>query len=340
MNESLTLSQIVKAQDQVEDPTIAFAKDVLKGLNTSPKRLSSVYFYDERGSQIFEDICDLDEYYLTRKETEILKRHADEIISNLPFNTHLIELGSGSSTKTRIILEAALQRFTKTQYSPIDVSPEILEHSVNDLHARYPDLQLEAVAGRYEFGMEHILKNSSNANCIMWLGSSIGNLTREEATQFLQDLRSNLHDDDCLLLGIDLRKDAAILEPAYDDVKGVTAEFNLNLLDRINTELGGTFNRDQFKHRAVYNEGEGRIEMYLVSNENQQVQVQTTGSRIPFQRNETILTEYSYKYSLAEIQTLAEDSGFILEKQWLDDDEWFSLNCFKPKNNTLGLRVS
>ncbi len=339
MTETLRSPQIIKAQDQVENPTMAFAKDVLTGLNNSPKRLSSIYFYDERGSQIFEEICDLEEYYLTRKETEILQRSAAEIISKLPPHTHLVELGSGSSTKTRILLEAALARFGTTQYSPIDVSAEILTDTVKDLNQRYPNLQLEAIAGRYEFGMDYILKNSTSSKCIMWLGSSIGNLTRSEAAQFLREVRKTIGDKDSLLLGLDLRKGPEILEPAYDDAKGVTADFNLNLLDRINSELGGTFERENFRHQAVYDVDEGRIEMYLVSEIDQEIEISNLGSRISFKRDEKILTEYSYKYSHPEIKALAEASGFFLEQQWLDDSGWFSLNCFKPQTNAAELRA-
>ena len=339
MTETISSPRIIQAQDHTENPTIAFSRDVLKGLNSTPKRLSSVYFYDERGSQLFEEICELEEYYLTRKETEILQRSAAEIISKLPHNTHLIELGSGSSTKTRILLEAALARFSQTQYSPIDVSAEILTDTVNSLNQRYPELQLEAVAGRYEFGMEYILKNSTSSNCIMWLGSSMGNLTRVESAQFLREVRKNIGDQDCLLLGIDLRKGPEILEPAYDDAKGITADFNLNLLDRLNTELGGAFERKNFHHKAVYNVEEGRIEMYLVSDVDQKVEIKNIGVSISFEKDEKILTEYSYKYSHTEINALAEASGFILEQQWLDEDGWFSLNCFKPQNNAPELRA-
>ncbi len=339
MTETLREPQIIRAQDKMENPTMAFAKDVLKGLSNTPKRLSSVYFYDERGSQIFEEICELEEYYLTRKETEILQRSAAEIILRLPQNTHLVELGSGSSTKTRILLEAAMNRFGTTHYSPIDVSAEILTDTVNDLNQRYPKLQLEAVAGRYEFGMEYILKHSTSSHCIMWLGSSIGNLTRVEAAQFLREVRKYIGESDSLLLGIDLRKGPEILEPAYDDARGVTADFNLNLLDRLNKELGGTFERKNFQHQAIYNVEEGRIEMYLVSNNDQKVEIKNIGVSISFKREEKILTEYSYKYSQDEITTLAEASGFFLEQQWLDDQGWFSLNCFKPQNNAPELRA-
>mgnify|MGYP002639370889 CR=1 FL=1 len=332
MNETLELPVNIISQHQIEDPTEAFARDVLKGMKSSPKRLSSIYFYDEKGSQIFEEICDLDEYYLTRKETEILQASAHELIDNLPPNTHLIELGSGSSRKTRILLEAALTQFEETQYSPIDISSEILTATAQDLKGRYPELQIEAVAGRYEFGLEHILKKDTESDCIMWLGSSIGNLTRSEASSFLAEVQVNMKNSDSLLLGMDLRKSADILEPAYDDSSGVTASFNLNLLTRINTELGGQFDLNLFHHEAVYNVEEGRIEMYLISDADQTVQIEDLKISVPFKENERILTEYSYKYSQDEINTLAETSGFYLDKQWLDESGWFSLNSFKPKN--------
>ncbi len=332
MTETLTAPIIVHSQHTTEDPTLTFAKDVLKGLNESPKRLSSVYFYDERGSQIFEKICDLDEYYLTRKETEILEKYASEIISDLPLNTHLVELGSGSSRKTRILLETALARFNLIRYSPIDVSAEILEKTSRNLTQRYAELQVEAIAGRYEFGIDHILQHSHGPNCIMWLGSSIGNLTRQEAAKFLVGIRQRMKKNDCLLLGIDLRKGPDILEPAYDDTRGVTADFNLNLLDRINGELGGQFSRDHFQHKAVYDVDEGRIEMYLVSDLDQDIKIENIDTSVSFEKGEHILTEYSYKYSHAEIKALADDSGFRLERQWLDESGWFSLNAFKPRN--------
>lgn len=332
MTETLLEQVVVKSQSHTDDLSDLFAKDVLKGLLAATKRLSSVYFYDERGSQLFEDICELDEYYLTRKETEILLRSGAEIIDQLPMNTHLVELGSGSSTKTRILLEAALARFENTQYSPIDVSEEILTTSAVGLKKRYPHLQIKAITGRYEFGLERILKNRHNPVCIMWLGSSIGNLTRQAAGDFLNDIRDQLQEDDSLLLGIDLRKSAEILEPAYDDAQGFTAEFNLNLLKRINTELGGHFELDRFHHKAVYNDQEGRVEMYLVSDVAQEVQIDGLETAVCFSQNEHILTEYSYKYSQSEIRNLAEVSGFFLEEQWLDKAAWFSLNLFKSNH--------
>jgi len=334
MIDTLERPLVITSQTAEGNPTESFARDVLAGLISSPKRLSSIYFYDEKGSQLFEQICDLDEYYLTRKETEILENSAHEILESLPPETHLIELGSGSSTKTRILLEAALDRFQQTRYSPIDISATMLTESVNQLAEKYPQLQIEAVADRYEVGLEHFLKNSQSPDCIMWLGSSIGNLTRPEATAFLKEIHQNTKPEDRLLLGIDLRKSGAILEPAYDDALGITAAFNLNLLHRINDELGGQFQVDQFRHKAVYNDIEGRIEMYLMSKTKQSVWIEALNTAIEFDENEAILTEYSHKYSHIEINTLASSSGFHLEQQWLDKAGLFSLNLLAPQPNT------
>ncbi len=333
MIEMLEQTRVINSHTTPQDSSKSFASDVLSGLTDNPKRLSSVFFYDEQGSQLFEQICDLDEYYLTRKETEILNRFAEDIIKALPSNTRLIELGSGSSTKTRILLEAALSQFGKTRYSPIDVSSTMLTDSANKLAQRYPQLQIEAFAGRYESGLEHFLKHSPSPDCIMWLGSSIGNLTRDEATQFLREIHQNAKVEDRLLLGIDLRKDTSVLEPAYNDSKRITADFNINLLRRINTELGGNFKISQFQHHAVYNQSEGRIEMYLISIVRQSVWIDALGTTISFGEGEVILTEYSYKYSPAEIAMLARSSGFRLEHQWLDQQGYFSLSLLSPRTN-------
>lgn len=321
---------IVRQKD-LQDPKLAFARDVFTGLAQSPKRLSSVYFYDEEGSILFEKICALEEYYLTRKETEILETSASQIMSSLAPGSHLIELGSGSSTKTRILLEAALEQFGPTRYSPIDISEEILTRTAEELGTQYEHLQVEAVAGFYEFGLDHILRDHQTPKCVMWLGSSIGNFTRDEACLFLKEIRKQLNPEDRVLLGIDLRKSADILEPAYDDAQGITAEFNLNLFKRINRELQGSFQLDAFRHRAVYNEVEGRIEMYLESQIDQTIPIDKLETSITFKKDEAILTEYSYKYSQNEILALAFTAGYKVDQQWLDAENMFSLNLFKPQ---------
>jgi len=321
-----TLASYPFPVQEITDPTATFRQDVLQGLSLEQKRLSSVYFYDEQGSQLFEQICDLDEYYLTGKETEILERSAAEIIQRLPTETHFIELGSGSSTKTRILLKAALKQFSTLRYSPIDVSYEILASTAQELQQRFPRLNIEPFSGLYEAGLEYFLGTQHTPSLIMWLGSSIGNLTRLEAVNFLQIMGQLLSPDDSVLVGIDLRKEATILEPAYTDAAGITAAFNLNLLTRINTTLGGHFQLDNFRHAAFYNAQMGRVEMYLVSQIEQDVAIDALGRIFHFGATERILTEYSHKYSLTEIKNLAEQAGYMLQQQWLDAKGWFSLN--------------
>lgn len=320
----------ITRQADMGDPRKGFIQDVGHGLNRVPKRLSSVYFYDEEGSRLFEEICDLPEYYLTRKEREILELYADDLMKAITTGAQLVELGSGSSSKTRILIEAGLRQFGSLRYSPIDVSEEMLSQTARLLQQKYESLQVEAYAGFYEFGLEQILQGHYSPKCIMWLGSSIGNLTREEATTFLSNIAAQLNASDHFLLGVDLRKSPDILEPAYDDAAGVTAQFNLNLLRRINDELGGEFDLRKFAHRARYDVHEGRIEMYLDSVENQDVIIKDLGQTVAFEEGEAILTEYSYKYSLEEIHTLAEASGFTVQQQWLDKEGLFSLSLFNP----------
>jgi len=312
------------------DRRLQFAEDVRSGLQTVPKKLPSVYFYDELGSQLFEKICDLKEYYLTRAETDILLNHARTIVSRLDQRAELVELGSGSSRKTRLLLEAFIHEHGKAHYCPIDVSAEILETSAQQLLAVFNELQVTAVADRYESGLERLELDHTQPKMVMWLGSSIGNFTRGEATEFLRHIRLLLTDDDCMLIGIDLRKPSSILVPAYNDDQNITAAFNLNVLTRINDELGGDFDLDLFRHEALYDEEEGRIEMYLQSRVQQEVFVEDLGISIPFTKDEAVLTEYSYKYSPEEITSLAVNSGFELSDQWFDEGVRFSLNLFEP----------
>ncbi len=307
-----------------------FSDDVKTGLTSEPKYLPFVYFYDHAGSQLFEKICKLPEYYLTRAETDILETNADDIASQFPEETVLVELGSGSSTKTRILIEAFLQHQSLACYTPIDVSRQMLEESSHALLKSYPDLEITAIAARYNEGLHQLNMQTEQQKLIIWLGSSIGNFDRSEVTTFLQRIQKEIFPRDRLLIGIDLRKDRNIIEKAYNDPQGVTAEFNLNLLTRINRELGGNFNLKNFSHKAIYNEEIGRIEMYLVSNSDQKVFIRELDLEVSFAANETIHTENSFKYSLDEIDMLAEQAGLYLEQQWFDSARLFSLNLIAP----------
>jgi dimethylhistidine N-methyltransferase len=313
--------------------TDGLAADVKAGLTQSPKRLSCRYFYDHEGSLLFEAICDLPEYYLTRAEREILLERAADIAARFPPAINLVELGSGSAAKTRILIEAFLRRHGTLCYVPVDISRKMLEESSLALLDEYPALKIIAISGEYHDGLRQLNAVVDGPKLILWLGSNVGNFERAEAAVFLGQVRDTMSASDRLLVGIDLRKDKTVLEAAYDDSQGITAQFNLNLLVRINRELGGHFDLNAFEHRAVYNEEIGRIEMYLVSTRAQRVSIDRLGLKISFDADELVHTENSYKYSLAEIAALANASGLHIEHQWLDGASRFSVNLLAPADD-------
>jgi dimethylhistidine N-methyltransferase len=311
-----------------EDRLTRFARDVAAGLSAAPKRLPCCYFYDRLGSRLFEAICELPEYYLTRAEAAILRDCAAEVAALFPAATDLIELGSGTAAKTRLLIDAFLRRHGRLRYVPLDICRTVLEESSRDLLRTYPQLDVLAIAAEYHEGLEHLRAMAAPHKLVLWLGSNVGNLERAEATRFLGRVRGTLAPGDRLLVGIDLRKDRAVLEAAYDDPCGVTAAFNRNLLVRVNRELGGRFDVRAFEHRAVYNEEAGRVEMYLVSTRPQRVRVERVGLDVEIAAGEAIHTENSYKYSPAEIEALASAAGLRTERAWLDPDGGFRLNLF------------
>jgi dimethylhistidine N-methyltransferase len=313
-----------------EDYRAAFAHNVATGLTARPKSLSCAYFYDRLGSRLFEAICELPEYYLTRAEEAILRDHAEEIASRFPLATDLIDLGSGNAAKTRLLIEAFLRRDRLRRYVPLDICRPVLEEISADLLRTYPTLKVHAIAGDYGEAVQHLGASDAPRKLILWLGSNIGNLERPEAGHFLGRLRATLAPGDGVLVGIDLRKEPAILEAAYDDPCGVTAAFNRNLLARINVELGGHFDLKTFQHRASYNAEMGRVEMNLVSDRRQQVAIDQLGLEVSFAAGEAIHTENSYKYSTDEIERLAAMSGLHWQQTWLDPRRRFSLNLFTP----------
>jgi L-histidine N-alpha-methyltransferase len=304
------------------------ARDVATGLARRPKQLPCRYFYDREGSRLFEEICDLPEYYLTRAEAEILRQRAGEVSSRLGAGTTLVELGSGSAAKTRHLIEALLSRHESLRYVPVDISRTMLKETALALLESYPALEITAIAGEYADGLGRLQAMLEDPKLILWLGSNVGNFERADAAEFLRRIRDTMTPQDRLLVGVDLRKDRAVLEPAYNDSRGVTARFNLNILARINRELGGHFELNAFHHRALYNEQEGRIEMYLVSARPQRVAIDRLALTVPFTAGETIHTENSYKYSTAEIDALAAAAGLETEARWFDTGGRFSLNLF------------
>jgi dimethylhistidine N-methyltransferase len=314
----------------IEDLIHSFANDVEEGLNDTPKHIPCLYFYDYKGSLLFEDICQLPEYYLTRAETEILETYSEEIISYFPSDTLLVELGSGSSIKTRLIIEELLNQHNKASYSPIDISRKMLRESSISLLEKYPNLEIISVAAEYDEGLRQLNMHSEQPKLILWLGSSIGNFKLEEAIDFLKNIVKILSPNDFFLIGFDLQKEKNLLLKAYNDAQDVTAQFNLNLLSRINRELGGEFDLDKFMHQAVYNEEKNRIEMYLISTCEQEIYIADLNSFYHFNKNERIHTENSHKFSLKDIDNLADQVGMKVFNQWFDSKKYFNLTLFKP----------
>lgn len=317
----LVLHNLVK-----RDPVAGFADDVRRGLTSSPKNLSPKYFYDELGSELFDAICLLPEYYLTRAENEIIERYADEIVGSVPEATTILEMGSGSASKTRLIIEALLRRHQTALFIPVDISESALENSSRILLQSFPRLRIEAYAAEYFHALEELSRKSLGKTLALFLGSNISNFGQAEAPRFLSALRQVLRAGDALLLGADLKKDRTILEPAYDDSIGVTAAFNLNLLVRVNRDLDADFNPRAFRHRAHYNEEKGRVEIYIESLRAQEVTIRKLDLQITFAEGERIHTENSYKYDRPQIQQLAESTGFRCAHTWLDSERRFSSN--------------
>ena len=299
-----------------------FLADVLQGLRAPRKRIPCKYFYDERGSRLFEAICDLPEYYITRAELSILEDHGQEVAASLGPGCLVIEYGSGSGLKTRLLLD----RLEETRaYVPIDISAEALRRSAEELSAAYPGLEILPVCADYTAPFEIPTPRSSPSRRVVFFpGSTIGNLSPPEARAFLAGAAGVVGRGGAVVVGVDLKKDAAMLEAAYNDRRGVTAAFNKNLLVRINAKLGGDFHLERFRHRAVYNAAMGRIEMYLVSLARQTVRVD--GEPIRFMQGEPIHTEDSYKYEAREFSALAARAGLLSRAVWIDPDRRFSVH--------------
>jgi dimethylhistidine N-methyltransferase len=308
------------------DPLAGFAEDVRTGLSANPKRLSPKYFYDELGSLLFEAICLLPEYYLTRAENEIMERFAEEIVASVAGVNTLLEMGSGSASKTRLIIEALLRKQDSALFIPVDISASALESSSRILLQSFPRLRIEAYAADYFDALAALANKPLGRTLALFLGSNISNFGRKEAPRFLRALRDVLNKDDALMLGADLKKDRRILEPAYDDSIGVTAAFNLNLLVRVNRELGGDFDSRTFRHHAYYNEEMGRVEIYIESLRTQKVKISKLDLEVSFVAGERIHTENSYKYDREEIAELAQANGFRCTRTWLDSEKRFSSN--------------
>ena len=298
--------------------------DVVKGLTQTPKTLPARYFYDDRGSELFEQICELPEYYLTRTETAILREYAVEI-ARVTGACELVELGSGSSTKTRILLDAYNQLGYPLHYLPIDVSAGILESSARQLLTDYPSLKVRALAGTYELALEQLASSELPSRMICFIGSTLGNLTPSECDLFLSQIADALHPGEYFLLGVDLQKSKQVLEAAYNDRSGVTAAFNLNMLHHLNWRFDGNFDPQLFEHWAFYNETQHQIEMHLRSLRSQSVKLGALDLTVEFATGETIHSEISRKFNLTTLQQQLQARGLVPLLTCTDPKQWFGL---------------
>ena len=301
-----------------------FVEELSLSLNQKHKSIDPKFFYDKKGSKLFEDICKLPEYYLTRTEISILTQLQDKLPTYMNEEFRLVELGSGSSYKTRILISILENMHKQIEYFPIDIS-KILKESAVTLLDDYENLRMTGIIDTYESGLDFVKNYDSKKNLIVFLGSSFGNFDYEPGLRFLDKINSSMKDDDLFLIGLDLVKDKDVLEYAYNDSHGITAQFNLNVLSRINSELDSNFNVDKFAHHAVYNEAENRVEIYLRSLENQTVNITKAGIALKIKQNELIHTENSYKYTIPKIKEMFSSTGFRIRDMWFDEKHYFCL---------------
>lgn len=305
----------VLAQGGKEDN--GFARDVQKGLSAAPKRIPSMYFYDEKGSNLFREIMKLEEYYPTGCEREIFETYKGDMLQLIGGTAfQLVDLGAGDAEKTRILLDHFSTAKSLLSYVPIDISGHILQELVSQLEKQMPGLNTQGLVAEYFQALQWLSQDKSTRKFVFFMGGNIGNFTKEEAAGFLRKMNEALNEGDLLLLGFDLKKDPRTILRAYDDTRGVTAEFNYNLLARINRELGADFNISLWKHYASYEPISGMVQSYLISQCEQEVYISALNQSFHFDVHEPIHTEYSIKYSLAEVEELARQSGFEIIKHF------------------------
>jgi len=306
-----------------------FAMDVARDLALSPRQLQSKYLYDRLGSRLFEAICRLPWYTITRAELGLLSRHADEIAAELPDPLTLTELGPGDGEKIAMLAAALVRERSALATHLIDISQTALDQAERRL-GRYEGVSVVGHRASYEEGLRRVARarNGDGGLLVLFLGSNLGNFDRDAARDFLRAIRGTLRPGDALLLGADLVKPEKDLVLAYDDPLGVTAAFDKNLLLRINRELDGNFDLEAFAHRAVFDSVESRVEMRLVSLRDQEVEIPAAGTRVRFAEGDYIWTESSYKYTAAVLRRLVEDAGFACRRQWVDSEAAFALALF------------
>ncbi|MNJ90900.1 Histidine-specific methyltransferase EgtD [compost metagenome] len=303
-----------------------FKQDVLSGLSQTPKQIPSKYFYDKRGDELFVEIMNMPEYYLTRSEMEIFQKQSRDIISSFDVQKgeeiEVVELGAGDGTKTIHLLYELIRSRITFKYIPIDISSNALDGLEHRMKEEIPGLAIDSLHGDY-FQMLHDLKKSPNRKIILFLGSSIGNMSDEEATLFIASLSKNLNKGDKIVLGVDLIKEKSVVLPAYDDAAGITRDFNLNLLERMNRELGADFDLDAFVHDPEYHESEGIAKSFLKSTKKQVVAIKSIGKQFVFDENERIHTEISRKYNDQILGKIIDQSPLSVQQCFTDQKNWF-----------------
>ena len=310
-----------------------FAEDVLRGLTSTPKQLSSRYFYDDEGSRLFIEIMGLPEYYLTRAEMKIFTEQAEAIyvaFANGSDSLDLIELGAGDGTKTAVLIEHFLKRRLDFTYSPTDISQEANDALQARFRDKFPDLRIKPHTGDYFKVLESLRNGSDRRKVLMFLGSNIGNFSQEKALEFFRSIRSVLNANDRLFIGFDMQKDPRVIVRAYDDPLGVTAAFNLNLLRRINRELYADFDLTKFSHYAQYRPLECAARSFLISREKQTVTIKALDRSFDLEQWEAIFMEISQKYTHAMIEELASQSGFVIETEFYDEENFYIDSLWRP----------
>ncbi|MBC7540213.1 MAG: L-histidine N(alpha)-methyltransferase [Bacteriovorax sp.] len=320
----MIITKLIEDNDELQTLTkLQFAKDIAIGLTAKPKIISSKYFYDTKGSQIFQEITKLEEYYLSRSELEILEK-IKNILPDLigKSEVDIVELGVGDGHKTRVIINSFLDKNIKVNFFPIDISAEAM-HLLEKNISESKNLNVHAVVAEYIEGMHFAREHSKNRQIVLFLGSNIGNFSKKESQKILKTIKSILKKDDFLLIGFDLKKDIDLMTNAYSDHEGITAKFNLNLLERINSELGGDFEVLNFQHRALYNPELGAMESYLISLKEQVVTIRELKKKFKFDAWEPIHLEYSFKFLEKDIQDLSIDGGFKRISNFKDGNKYF-----------------
>lgn len=310
-----------------------FAEDVIEGLSDDPKHLSSKYFYDDEGSRLFQEIMNLPEYYLTRSEQEIFSKQTEEIFEAFEAKKgefDLIELGAGDGIKTSLLVDYFLEMGAKFSYVPIDISSEALNFLTEKFNNEFPHLDVHTEQGDYFKTLETFKEKSDKRKIILFLGSNVGNFREEQALEFFKQVREVMNKEDSLFIGFDLHKNPKTILNAYDDSLNVTAKFNLNLLKRMNRELGANFETDNFLHYASYHPTECAARSYLISQKEHSVFIESLNQTFHFKKWEPIYMEVSQKYNLEMIKGLAEKSGFEIAKNFYDKNKFYTNSLWKP----------